>query len=47
MQRLVLSNQVVAFRLHFLYLVVVLGESSIQLGLQQGGVFSGLIELLL
>jgi hypothetical protein len=46
MQRLVLANQVIAFRLHLLYLIVVLGESSIQLGLQHSGVLLGLIELL-
>jgi hypothetical protein len=37
-QRLVLANQVIALRLHFLHLVVVLGEGSIKFGLQHGGV---------
>jgi hypothetical protein len=42
-QRLVLPNQVVALRLHLLHLVVVLGEGTIKLGLQQGGVLLGLV----
>jgi hypothetical protein len=37
-QRLVLPDQVIALRLHLLHLVVVLGEGTIKLGLQQGGV---------
>jgi hypothetical protein len=32
-QRLVLPNQVFALRLHLLYLIMVLGEGSIQLGM--------------
>jgi hypothetical protein len=47
-QRLVLTNQVIALRLHLLYLVMVLGESSIQFGLMQdGGVLPGFVEFLL
>jgi hypothetical protein len=42
-QQLVLANQVITLRLHLLYLVVVLGEGSIQFGLQYGGVFPGLV----
>jgi hypothetical protein len=33
--------------LHLLYLIMVLGESSMQLGLQHGGMFPGLVELFL
>jgi hypothetical protein len=43
-QQLVLTNQFIALRLHILYLVVVLGEGTIELGLQHGGVLPGLVE---
>jgi hypothetical protein len=46
-QQLVLANQVIALRLHLLYLVMVLGEGSIQFGLQHGGVLLGFVEFLL
>jgi hypothetical protein len=46
-QRIVLVNQVIALRLHLLYLIMVLGESSVQLRLHHGGVLPGLIEFLL
>jgi hypothetical protein len=46
-QRLVLADQLIALRLHALYLVVVLGEGTIKLGLEHGGVLLGVIELFL
>jgi hypothetical protein len=46
-KRLILPNQVVAHRLHFLYFIMVLGKGSIKLGLQQGGVLPGLVQFLL
>jgi hypothetical protein len=46
-QRIVLADQFIALRLHVLYLVVVLGEGTIELGLQHGGVLPGLVEFLL
>jgi hypothetical protein len=45
-QRLVLADQFVALRQHVLYLVVVLGEGTIELGLQHGRVLPGLVEFL-
>jgi hypothetical protein len=46
-QQLVLADQFIALRLHVLYLVVVLGEGTIKLGLHHGGVLPGLVEFLL
>jgi hypothetical protein len=46
-QRLVLPDQVIALLLHLLNLIVVLGEGTIKLGLQQGGVLLGLVQLFL
>jgi hypothetical protein len=46
-QQLVLADQFIYIRLHVLYLVLVLGESTIELGLQHGRVLPGLIEFLL
>jgi hypothetical protein len=46
-QQLVLVNQVITLRLHLLYLIVVLGEDSVQLGLQHGKVLPGLVEFFL
>jgi hypothetical protein len=40
-------DQFIALRLHVLYLVVVLGEGTIELGLQHGRVLPGLVEFLL
>jgi hypothetical protein len=44
-ERLVLPHQLVALRLHILDFVVILGEGSIKLLLQHGGVLPGLHEL--
>jgi hypothetical protein len=46
-QRLVLPNQVIALRVHLMHLVVVLGEGTIKLGLQQGRVLLVLVQLFL
>jgi hypothetical protein len=43
-QQFVLADQLIALRLHVLYLVVVLGKGAIKLGLEHGGVLPGLIE---
>jgi hypothetical protein len=46
-QRLVLAHQLVALRLHILDLIVILGEGTIKLRLDHGGVLPGLDEFFL
>jgi hypothetical protein len=46
-QRLVLADQLIALRLHVLYFIMVLGEGTIKLRLEHGGVHPGLIEFFL
>jgi hypothetical protein len=46
-QQLVLAHQLIALRLHILYLIVVLGQRTIKLRLKHGGVLPGLCELFL
>jgi hypothetical protein len=46
-ERLVLAHQLIALRLHILDFIVVLGEGTIKLRLEHGGVLPGLGEFFL